>query len=372
MTKINNKVLIYISEKPGYRLKFYIPFAMKDIRKKVQALNTSWYHPDQKMWSIVNEDNIKKQLKEIIKGKYIVQNKGVSKKVPSVQLPPPMQKAIEKLEEKIILKGYSRNTLKNYKTLFITYISHFKERDLKDVSKSEIESFILHLIKEYNISESMQNSLINAIKFYYEKVLGLPRTYYDIQRPKKSTTLPNVLSKEEVLKLIDAPSNIKHKVILYLMYSAGLRISEVPKLRIEDIHSKEGYIFIKGAKGKKDRKTVLSPILLELLRSYYKKYKPAYWLIEGQQGGQYSVRSIQQIYRKAVKDSKVNKWSTPHTLRHSFATHLLQQGVNLRYIQSVLGHSSSKTTEIYTHVMNVSNKNITSPLDAIMKSGNFR
>ncbi|MBN7817010.1 tyrosine-type recombinase/integrase [Algoriphagus pacificus] len=137
------------------------------------------------------------------------------------------------------------------------------------------------------------------------------------------------------------------------------------KLRVRDIHSDEGYIFIKGAKGKKDRKTVLSPVLLTLLRKYYLAYKPSYWLFEGQEGGQYSATSIQAVFRRAVEKSNSNPWATVHSLRHSFATHLLQKGTNLRYVQVLLGHESSKTTEIYTHVLSISNKNIQSPLDGI-------
>lgn len=150
-----------------------------------------------------------------------------------------------------------------------------------------------------------------------------------------------------------------------LIYSAGLRISEAIKLRVRDIHSDQGYIFIKGAKGKKDRKSVLSPVLLVLLRKYYRAYNPSYWLFEGQEGGQYSASSIQSVFRRAVEKSNSNPWATVHTLRHSFATHLLQKGTNLRYVQVLLGHESSKTTEVYTHVLSISNKNIQSPLDGI-------
>ena len=142
-------------------------------------------------------------------------------------------------------------------------------------------------------------------------------------------------------------------------------------LRVSDIKSDEGYIRIKGAKGKKDRNTLLSAVLLTLLRQYYKQYKPSYWLFEGQDGGKYSSTSIQRIFQKAVKDSGCDAWATPHTLRHSFATHLKQAGTNLRYIQSALGHKSPKTTEIYTHVLRINNKTKESPLDLLMKKGKF-
>ena len=147
------------------------------------------------------------------------------------------------------------------------------QRNLKEVSKEDIEGFVYELIKKSNISESYQNQLINAIKAYYEHALKMPREYYDIQRPKKATTIPNVLSKSEVLNIIQAPKNIKHKAILYTIYSAGLRISELINLRIADVHSKDGYLFIKDSKGKKDRKTILSQQLVVLLRAYYKEYK---------------------------------------------------------------------------------------------------
>lgn len=149
------------------------------------------------------------------------------------------------------------------------------------------------------------------------------------------------------------------------IYSAGLRISEAIQLRIADIHSDEGYLFIKWAKGKMDRRTVLSPHLLVLLRTYFRQYKPSYWLFEGQDGGQYSAKSIQMVFRRSVEKSSANPWATVHTLRHSFATHMLQQGTNLRYVQALLGHESSKTTEIYTHILSISNKNVQSPLDSL-------
>jgi len=161
---------------------------------------------------------------------------------------------------------------------------------------------------------------------------------------------------------------LKHKTILHTIYGAGLRVGELIRLRVVDIRSEEGYIFIKDSKGKKDRHTVLSKHLLELLREYYKIYKPAYWLFEGQTGGQYSSTSIQSIYRKAVKDTNGNPWSTPHTLRHSFATHLMERGTSLRHIQAALGHNSSKTTEIYTRVLAINNKTIKSPLDSMYES----
>ncbi len=159
--------------------------------------------------------------------------------------------------------------------------------------------------------------------------------------------------------------------MLHCLYGAGLRVGELLRLRVKDIRSDDGYIFIKDSKGKKDRHTSRSEHLLILLRGYYRAYKPAYWLFEGQDGGQYTAKSVQAVYRKAVNETKSNAWSTPHTLRHSFATHLMERGVNIRYIQSALGHSSSKTTEIYTRVTAISDRTMRSPLDSLYDSATF-
>ncbi|NJO87894.1 MAG: tyrosine-type recombinase/integrase [Chloroflexia bacterium] len=284
-------------------------------------------------------------------GKYTVEEEQQTINQPKFTLNELSLLALAQAEQKLILKGYSPNTLKCYKSELACFLKYFENLDLKNITKDQIESYIYHLISKYKISESRQNGAINAIKFYYEQILGMPREYYDIQRPKKANQLPNTLSIEEVYKLINAPKNLKHRAILTTIYAAGLRMSELLNLRLKDIRSDEGYIFVKGGKGKKDRHTVLSNNLLKLLRNYYKDYKPSYWLFEGQDGGKYSASSVQSIFRGAQKASGANPWSTPHTLRHSFATHLLENGENLRNIQVLLGHESSKTTEIYTHVI---------------------
>lgn len=205
--------------------------------------------------------------------------------------------------------------------------------------------------------------MINAIKFYYEKVLGQERKTYYVQRPKKSKQLPEVLSEPDVVRILKACENIKHKCILMLVYSAGLRLGEVVNLKVWDIHYDRKQVFIKGGKGKKDRYSILSEAAIGYLNKYAEQYRPDDWLFEGQYGGQYSKRSVQQIFKGALKKSGISKRATLHTLRHSFATHLLEKGVNLRYIQELLGHNSSKTTEIYTHITKKGIEGIKSPLD---------
>jgi len=357
--------IIFEAPPRAQRIKFNIPYQQGAWRRAVKALNGTWYHPQQQLWSIINtEENLNKLL-QIVGSAHEYRPLEKKATFPVKALSETALITLEKLEQKIILKGYSKATHSSYRSCMIRFLTFFESRDLVSITKEEIEGFVGHLISKYKISENMQNQMINAIKFYYEQVLELPREYYNIQRPKKSKSLPNVFSPSEVRRLINTPKNLKHKAMLYTIYSAGLRLSELLNLRIEDIHSDEGYIFIRGAKNKKDRRTVLSPILLQVLRAYYKAYKPAYWLFEGKDAGQYSCSSVQKIFRNAVKTSKVNPWATPHTLRHSFAAHMLQNGQNFRMVQHLLGHASSKTTEIYTHIINVNNKSVQSPLDMI-------
>ncbi len=365
------KIIIYLPRPGARRIKLFIPYEMKEERELLKKMKTRFYHATQQIWSVLNTEDNLELLKKMFAGKYKTQKEQQIIKQPKFTLNDASLLALSQAEQKLLLKGYSQNTLRCYKSELAMFLKHFENLDLKQVTKDQVEGYIYHLISKYKIGESRQNGAINAIKFYYEQVLDMPREYYDIQRPKKANQLPNILSKEEVIRLINSPVNLKHKAILFTIYSAGLRISEVLNLRIKDIHSNEGYIFIKGAKGKKDRHTLLSNHLLKLLRKYYLEYKPSYWLFEGQTSGKYSAKSIQSVFRKAQKDSGANPWSTPHTLRHSFATHLLENGENLRTIQVLLGHESSKTTEVYTHVVGLNNKKVENPLDKIINEATF-
>jgi len=348
------------------RIQFKIPYEAIDWREKVKKIDGIKWNKTQKIWSIPNSINNMKYLINLFGENVIIRSKFAKIKIPRVKLSEASHLIIDMVERELVLGGYSFNTLKIYKGCLIKFLGNFEHKDIESITKEEIEKYLYDLKIRYKISDSKQNQIINSIKFLYEKIYKRDRAYYNIKQPKKSRELPNVLSKKEVKKLISAPENLKHKAILYTLYSAGMRISEIKNLRVQDIHSDRGIIFIKASKGKKDRNTILSSNLLILLRRYFIKYKPSYWLFEGIDGGQYSVTSIRKIFRKAIKDSKVNAWATPHTLRHSFATHLLMDGVSTRYIQVLLGHSSSKTTEIYTHIIEVNNKIIKSPLDSML------
>ena len=269
--------------------------------------------------------------------------------------------------EKMILKlkelRYSEKTIKAYKSLFEELINHYPTVEIDKIDEQKIIAFCQYLVIDRKVSASYQNQAINAIKFYYERVLGGQRKFYFLQRPDKEKTLPTVLSSEEITNILKATENLKHKTILTVIYSAGLRISELTNLKIKDIDSERKQIRIEQSKGKKDRYSLLSIKTLDLLRTYFKKYKPKEWLFEGQEGGQYSTRSIQTFFQEICKKAGIKKKVSVHTLRHSFATHLLENGTDLRYIQALLGHESSKTTEVYTHITTKGFDQIKNPLD---------
>ena len=278
------------------------------------------------------------------------------------QLPEPHKEALLKTLEKLMLKRYSPSTMKTYRQGLILFFHAHSETLPQDINEEQIRNYLLNGVKNKKWSEATQNSYVNAIKFYYEKVLGGERRVYDV-RARAPEKLPGVLSQEEVKRLFEATKNPKHKLILMLIYAGGLRVSELVNLRKDDILIDRMQLFIKGGKGRKDRYTLFSKKLLNQLTEYLKTYNPAYWLFEGQDFGQYSVRSVQAILRQAVSRSGVNPYATVHTLRHSFATHLLESGTDLRYIQQLLGHASTKTTEIYTHITRKGEEKLKSPLD---------
>jgi site-specific recombinase XerD len=264
--------------------------------------------------------------------------------------------------QKLELKKYSINTTKVYVSFFEAFINYYKNVDLIAIDESQIRAYLSHQVS-LGKSDSSLNQIVNSIKFYYEVVLGMPNRFYGMERPRKKETLPEVLSKEEIKSILSNTTNLKHRCILSIIYSGGLRVSELLGLKLKDIDSQRMLIRVEDSKGRKDRYTLLSNNILTELRTYYKTHKPNIYLFEGQNGGPYSASSILKILKKSCKKSNIRKNVKTHTLRHSFATHLLEDGVNLRHIQLLLGHSSSKTTEIYTHVAATSMNFIKNPLD---------
>ncbi|MCB0423848.1 MAG: tyrosine-type recombinase/integrase [Mangrovimonas sp.] len=259
-------------------------------------------------------------------------------------------------------KRLSHNTVGTYVDVTKQFLKYMKLKGKSEFSAKLIEAFNYDYVVAPRKSISYQNQCINGIK-HYLSYKGHDMGKFVLQRPKKEKKLPEVLSKEEVKLILENTLNLKHKTLLSLIYSGGLRIGEALDLKVKDIDSKRMLIHIKGGKGKKDRYTLLSSGFLELLRVYYKLYKPKDYLFEGQDGEKYSATSSQKVLKQAVQKTGITKNVTLHTLRHSFATHLLEHGTDLRYIQSLLGHNSPKTTMIYTHVSETSLKNIKNPFD---------
>jgi site-specific recombinase XerD len=233
-----------------------------------------------------------------------------------------------------------------------------------DLNREVLCRFLLLKAKTAEWSESTQDTFINALKFYVLHV-GKQEIDFRDMRPREKKSLPHVLSEQEVTSLLHAVENIKHKTILMLIYSAGLRLGEAINLRITDLLMEQNRIFVRSGKGKKDRYAILSEKAKPMIDLYITQHKPRYWLFEGPLGEPYSARSVQQVLRQGVKKSGINPWCTVHTLRHSFATHLLERGTDIRYIQTLLGHNSLKTTEIYTHITRKGGDQIKSPLDSL-------
>ena len=273
------------------------------------------------------------------------------------------KKAIQDTEEYLILKQYSPTTIKSYRTHLIAILLFHNKILPEKIENKEIQSYLLHQIKFKRISESTQNVVINAYKAYVEKILDRPRTYVVVPRPKKPKKLPDILSTEEVISLINVTKNLKHKICLLLIYSAGLRRSELLNLLNRSINTERRKIHIKGGKGKKDRYVTLAETVIPYLKEYRKIYKPLRWLIEGKYGEKYSGSSLQKIFKEALIKSKVNPYATLHTLRHSYATHCVENGHNLKSVQEALGHNSLKTTEIYLHISSKALNKLRSPLD---------
>ncbi len=271
---------------------------------------------------------------------------------------------MEKFKQWLRSKRYSESTLTTYSEALKSFLVFYRDKPIAEINNEDVIVYNNEYILKNNLSASFQNQTVNAIKLFFQTIRDTKMLVDKIHRPKRAKVLPNVLSKEEIKLILNAHSNIKHKAMLSMIYSCGLRRSELLHLRFSDIDANRNIVLLKNAKGKKDRIAPLSPKILQMLREYYKDYKPAVWLFEGQiKGEQYSEKSLQSVLKQALQKTGIKKPVTLHWLRHSYATHLLESGTDLRYIQELLGHSSSKTTEIYTHVSTKSIQQIKSPFD---------
>jgi integrase/recombinase XerD len=324
------------------------------------------WNSSENCWTLPFKETTLQQIRSIAEGaalEFVYRTVSQTKGTPRLPKHSDSRKCPHEYVAKLKELRYSPNTLAVYTDMFEEFMNYFPDKVLDEISEEEIVAFLRYLVNERQVSTSYQNQSINAIKFYYERVLGGQRKIYLIERPRKEKYLPEVLSEEEVAAILKTITNLKHRAVIMTIYSGGLRISEAINLKVKDIDSQRMQIRVTQAKGKKDRYTLLSKKTLLTLRQYFAEYKPEEWLFEGENKGQYSQRAIQNILRDAVTKANIKKHITVHTLRHSFATHLLESGTDLRYIQSLLGHSSSKTTEIYTHITTKGFDQIKNPLD---------
>jgi integrase/recombinase XerD len=329
-------------------------------KEHASRISGCYFSGNQKAWVFpINNKN-----QQIFKKFYTGKKVGPDKKV---VLEKDVWESIQEFEKYLKINRYSQSTINTYVSLITRFFIYHRNKLPGEILIEDIEKFNYYCIVSLNRSSSFQNQVISSIKKFYEKIYNRHIIIEDIERPIKNHPLPKVLSKEDINRLLNSIQNIKHKSIISIIYSAGLRRSEVLNLLIDDINSNRMVIVIRNAKGKKDRIAGLSVKMLDLLRRYYRIYKPQYYLFEGPKGKKYSAESVGIIFRRAKWRAGIEISGGVHILRHSFATHLHESGYDIRIIQEILGHKSSKTTEIYTHVSTKSIQNVKSPFDDLEK-----
>ncbi|KUO62513.1 MAG: hypothetical protein APF84_01825 [Gracilibacter sp. BRH_c7a] len=333
--------------------------------KKIKTIKGRDWDNAKKSWVVPRTEKAVRELVEAF-GEELVFDKDIHSWMESIKEEALNIKYIQnKLDEELILKGYSVRTRKNYTAQLKRFLIHAgKEHSL--VENGDIRDYLLFLLDHKYISHSYINQAISALKFLFSTVLKRNDINIYLPRPKKEEKLPDILSQTEIVKIFNSVRNIKHRSILFVTYSAGLRVSEVICLKVKDIDKDRMLIHIRQAKGRKDRYSILSESTLKILREYVKVYKIKDWLFPGEkQENHISERTVQNIFKVACSKAQIKKDVSVHSLRHSFATHLLEAGTDLRYIQELLGHKNSKTTEIYTHVSKKDIAKIRSPLDSL-------
>ena len=348
---------------------------LNTLKNQIQGFH---WNSELKSWISPYYPALKKELFQLLRGRYWLDYSGLTNKTANnsdVFKKHVGSKTLDKLNEEQLIylqqfrdylsaSRYSPSTIQSYCDAVSTFFRFFSTKAISEIDNQDVITFNNAYILHHKLSASFQNQVINGLKLFYQVVQNKRITIDLICRPRREKRLPNVLSKEEVKLILEAPTNVKHRALLSLTYACGLRAGEVLRLTFQDIESDRNLIRIRQAKGKKDRIVPISTKILGMLREYYKIFKPTRWLFEGQfPGTPYSERSFQQVIQQAVKKVGIQKPVTLHWLRHSYATHLLESGTDLRYIQELLGHSSSKTTEIYTHVSTKSIQQIRSPFD---------
>ena len=360
---------------------WYIPLSKENYNKLFLALKGKaeieksalyQYLADRKRTSVVVKPAIyagSQKLRTTLQQNRPVQNSG-AKKQSATHNHPVIHAAnahiIPALQQTLVLKSYSPSTIKTYINEVGVFLRTIRHHPADQFSIERIKNYLQYCAEKLRLTENTLHSRMNALKFYYEQVLKREKFFWNIPRPKKAIQLPKVLSKEEMIRLLKAIENIKHKTMIMLGYACGLRVSEITGLEIKDLDEDRRLLLIRKAKGKKDRIVSLSPVMLVMLREYQSKYSPEKYFFEGQyKGTAYSSRSLELIIKAAKGKAGINKTGSMHMLRHSFATHLLEKGTDVVFIQKLLGHNDLKTTLRYLHVTNKDLVNILSPIEDI-------
>jgi len=375
----NAELQSLIQKQPGIRWSrtqkcWYAPLSKNNYETLAKVLKDK---------AVLKTDELKKYLLEKKQGNKLIAHPtkpqaSEFKKVPIKTIVPVQQaklvyqisgknkEALQKFKQMLALKSYSPSTIRTYTNEFVQFLQTIREKPAEDFSVSRLKDYFEYCFNILHLSEATLHSRINALKFYFEQVLYKEKFLWEIPRPKKPLLLPKVISKEQIAALINAIQNTKHKTIIMLAYACGLRVSEVVSLKVKHIDGQRKMLFIERAKGKKDRIVSLSPNMLIMLREYYKQYKPQDYLFEGQFEKEHlTTRSVQNVLQKAKEKAGIKQDGSMHMLRHSFATHLLDKGIDVVFIQKLLGHNDIKTTLKYLHVTNKDLINILSPLEDI-------
>ncbi len=359
--------------------RIYIKFKYsKDIIRLIKTLDGYHWHEKLKLWSIRDG---KKNLDDLVS---VMSEHGFKTIRSSFYCPMerpcprsqnhyrdqsknqnPISDVPERFINHMILTNYSEKTINTYRSLVARFLQNWQSNRIRNLSHRQIKDFIFDTVHKNNYSHSFQNQLINAIKLYYKVMFNRSLTQWQIPRPKQEKKLPVVLAPQEISSIINAIRNQKHKLIIMTIYDTGMRVGEVVNLKVTDIHFSRNLIHIHGGKGNKDRIVPLSQSIESNVKKYLEVYRPKEFLFEGNSGKHYSPRSVQQILKRALIKAGINKNATVHSLRHSFATHMLENGTDLRIIQELLGHSNLKTTEIYTHISSRNVLNVKSLLNDI-------
>ncbi len=365
-----NTIRLKTEKKKGsFYLCLYSPYDTKIIEaiKKIENARWDW---EKKYWHFPYTQERVEKLKELLKDIAILDFSETeeaylsSKRVLSGELSPDDYKKLDRFRKYMEHKRYSESTVSSYLHSITRFMQFLKPKEILDANEEDIIDYVHNYIIPNGYSYTFQNHTINSVKLFFRKVYPTQFNIEKIERPRKEQKLPNVLSTEEIEKILTSTKNPKHRVMLSMLYACGLRRGEILNLVPGDIDSKRGVLIVRQGKGNKDRIVNLPQKLLEELRKYYKAYKPERYLFEGQKSGEkYTPTSLSSVLKQSVKKAKINKPVTPHWLRHSFATHLMELGTDIRIIQELLGHKSSKTTEIYTHVSTRLIQNLKSPFD---------